>query len=48
MGDLLVDVVSDGHTAVRFLMLTATMIATACLMLSAHDKKKPAGGEPRG
>ena len=39
MGDLLADVLTDGHTAVRFVMLTATLVGTAYLMLS--DQKKP-------
>jgi hypothetical protein len=39
MGDFLLDVLTDGHTAVRLVMLTAILIATACLTIGAVEKK---------
>jgi len=42
MDDLLVDVVTDGHTAIRSVILTATLIATGLLMLTADGQEKAA------
>jgi hypothetical protein len=42
MGNLLLGALTDGHTAARVVMLTAILIATACLTMSAEGKSRQA------
>jgi hypothetical protein len=40
MRDLLLGALTDGHTAARVVMLTAILIATACLTMGAVEEGK--------
>ena len=42
MRDLLISELQDGHTVVRFVLLMATLIATACLLVDSDAEKRAA------